>query len=64
MENVLVEKSNCLKSCSGLVVTSLSESKQEENKVESVFSVIAAYNRYKKITHYPSGHNGNIICVA
>ena len=60
VDNVLVDNSNCLKSCSGLVVTSYSESRKDENNVKSGFPVMAAYNRYKKVTTYPSGHNGNI----
>ena len=48
--------SNCLKPCSGLLVTSFS--KVEVGGKKKLLPILENYNTYKKITGYPSGENG------
>ena len=55
-----VDTSSCLKPCSGLIVTSLIKS-DSEKKLENLLPNYAAYNKYKKITQYPSGSDGKIM---
>ena len=45
-----------MKSCSGLIVTNFL--KTEANKDLDMLPLFEKYNKYKKITQYPSGHNG------
>ena len=52
-----VDTSNCLKPCSGLIVTSFSKS--EKNKdLDALFSTSGFYDKYKKVT--PSATIGKI----
>ena len=48
-----------MKPCSGLIVTSFSKTDLKRN-FEDLPKVYEAYNQYKKVTHYPSGYNGNV----
>ena len=57
--NVTVDSSNCLKPCTGLIVTSYSKS-NEEMDLEKLFPFLKAYDKYKKLTPFPSGYYGNI----
>ena len=53
-----IDTSNCLKPCSGLLVTSFHKS-EETLRLENLFPIIGDYNKYKKITPYPAGLTGN-----
>ena len=50
--------SNCLKPCSGLVVTSFTRSDPPSN-LDILFPISRQYNKYKKITEHPVGYDGN-----
>ena len=52
MTNLKIDTSSCLKPCSGLIVTSFSKSKLE-NDLETLFPIIREYNFYKRVTTYP-----------
>ena len=52
MTNLKIDTSSCLKPCSGLIVTSFSKSKLE-NDLETLFPIIREYNFYKRVTRYP-----------
>ena len=55
-----VDTSGCMKSCSGLIITTFS--KNENNKHwQNLKSVFKKYDNYKKITSYPSGYHGNCL---
>ena len=64
-----VDTSDCLKPCSGLIVTSFSKTRSSSGSVEDPLSVITGdYRKYKKSTQFPSGkpgisHNLTIIVV-
>ena len=58
VKSVKVDTKNCLKPCSGLIVTSFSENKVKKN-VENLFPSLEDYNNYKKISKYPSEYPGN-----
>ena len=49
-----VHSSTCLKPCSGLIITSFMKSEQTKN-FQDHLPFIGSYNKYKKITEYPSG---------
>ena len=49
-----VDTSTCRRSCSGLVTTGFNTI-QEPDKLKNLFPIIGDYNKYKKITPYPSG---------
>ena len=52
-----VAPSNCVKPCSGVIVTSFSKS-QPDKTLEDVFPIYEAYNSYKKVTLYPLWSSG------
>ena len=54
VNSVTVEPSQCLKPCSGLIVTSISKSKLDKNW-EDLQPIFRDYNEYKKVTPYPNG---------
>ena len=56
MNNVKVDNSSCLKSCSGFIVSSFAKSEPNKN-LESLFPIFREYNNYKNVTTYPSGAN-------
>ena len=58
VKKVEVNDSNCLKPCSGLVVTSFTRSDPPSN-LDILFPISGQYNKYKKITEHPVGYNGN-----
>ena len=60
INNKIVNTSSCLKTCSGLIVTSFFKS---ENKydLETLFPIFGDYNRFKKVTTYPSVASGKYI---
>ena len=49
--------SSCMKSCSGLVIRNFFKS-QEKKKLDNLFPVQRAYDKYKKITGFPLGFFG------
>ena len=57
VNNVKVDTSSCLKSCSGLIVTSFAKSELKTD-LETLFPIFKEYNKYKKVTSFPSGANG------
>ena len=57
MNNLAVNYSNCVKPCSGLVVTGYSKTGKIKN-LEDLFPVFEDYNNFKKITQYPKGYDG------
>ena len=58
MDQIIVDNSKCkcLKSCSGLIVTSYTFYDLNKN-LEDLLPTIGRYNHYKKITKHPSGYN-------
>ena len=60
VNNIFVDTSNCLNPCSGLIVTTFTQSK-EDRKLEELFPVFEDYNKYKIITSNPFGLLGKII---
>ena len=64
MEKVEVDTTGCLEPCSGLLITSFAKSDQEEN-IEDLIPIFKDYDRYKNISQYPSGINGDskIKCI-
>ena len=52
-----VDTSSCLKPCSGLIINT-SQFREKKN-IEELFPTFGDYNKYKKITKYPSNKNGN-----
>ena len=60
VNNIFVDTSNCLNPCSGLIVTTFSQTK-EDRKLEELFPVYEDYNKYKTLTTYPYGLLGKII---
>ena len=52
VNTIKVDASNCLKPCSGLIITSLSKSEMDR-KLDKFSAVIDEYNNYKKLTDYP-----------
>ena len=60
VNKIKVDTSSCLKPCSGLIVTSLIKS-DSDKKLENLLPDYVAYNKYKKITQYPSGSDGKIM---
>ena len=60
IKQVEVDHSNCIKPCSGLVVTSFSKSAIEEN-IEHLYPISSAHENYKKITESPSGFKGILL---
>ena len=57
MNNLTKNYSNCVKPCSGLVVTGYSKTGEIKN-LEDLFPVFEDYNNFKKITQYPKGYDG------
>ena len=53
MRNIKPNTSTCRKPCSGLIVTSFSKSEQRQD-MGNLFSLLEAYDKYKKITESPS----------
>ena len=47
---------SCLKPCSGLIVTSFSKS-EWNNELDYLLPIFGDYNKYKKVTQYPSGYS-------
>ena len=63
MKNMKVDTNRCLKSCSGLVVTSFAKSELKKD-LETLFPILEDYNLFKRVTPYPSNTNGIIIpCI-
>ena len=60
VNNIIVDTSNCLNPCSGLIVTTFTHTK-EDRKLEELFPVFEDYNKYKIMTSYPYGLQGKII---
>ena len=60
VEKIKLDTSNCLKPCSGFIVTSFYKSERQKN-LDDLFPIYGAYNIFKKITQIPSGYNGNFI---
>ena len=60
MEKIKLDTSNCLKPCSGFIVTSFYKSERQKN-LDDLFPIYGAYNIFKKITQNPSGYTGNFI---
>ena len=60
VKKVMVDESNCLKPCSGLYVTSFSQS-EEIKKLDAAIPLIGAYKEYKNNTQFPTEYNGNAI---
>ena len=58
VKKVEVNDFNCLKPCSGLVVTSFTRSDPPSN-LDILFPISGQYNKYKKITEHPVGYDGN-----
>ena len=54
-----METPNCLKPCSGLLVTSFYKSEQKR-KFDDISRISGAYDNYKKISEYPYGYTGII----
>ena len=59
-----MDTTNCLTPCSGLIVTSFTQSemaftKEKILEMTEVEDLFLAYDEYKKITQYPSGYTGN-----
>ena len=52
------ETSTCLKPCSGLFVTSFGKSQDKKN-IQDIFPNVGAYNKFKKISLYPTEFPGN-----
>ena len=53
-----VDTFHCFKPCTGLIITSLSELKQERD-LERLFPIFGDYEKYKKLTKYPSEIKGS-----
>ena len=51
------DDSFCLKPCSGLIVTSFTRL-DANNAVQDVAAIYKTYNKYKKVTQYPSRYKG------
>ena len=62
VDQITVDNSKCLKSCSGLIVTSYTFYDLHKN-LEDLLPIIGRYNHYKKITKHPSGYNGKITII-
>ena len=58
VNSVKVNTSNCLKPCSGLIITTLSKTEQNRD-LETLFPIFNDYDNYKMITMYPDGQPGN-----
>ena len=52
-----VDTSDCVKPCSGLIITSYSKS-EVDDKLEGLMPFLPAYNDFKKKTTNPSGFRG------
>ena len=63
VKNMKVDTNRCLKSCSGLVVTSFAKSELKKD-LETLFPILEDYNLFKRVTPYPSNANGIIMpCI-
>ena len=62
VNNIIVDTSECLKPCSGLIVSSFSKHipHQDNEIIENLHLIMRDYNRYKKITRYPAGFDGRL----
>ena len=58
VENVTVDTSKCMKSCSGLIVTSFSKEGEEKNLDHLFKPIVDSYNNFKKISAYPFSYKG------
>ena len=57
IENIKVDTSDCLKPCSGLIVTSFTKT-QENRNMDNWLTVLDDYQVYKKVTVVPFGETG------
>ena len=57
IDNIKVDTSDCLKPCSGLIVTSFTKT-QENRNMDNWLTVLDDYKVYKKVTTFPSGQMG------
>ena len=54
-----VDTSHCIKSCSGLIITTLAKSEQKINWMDFFpKTIVNDYSKYKRDTGYPSGKEG------
>ena len=61
VERINTETSNCLKPCSGLIVSSLSKTELKHN-IDDLLQFTRSYNNYKVVTPNPYyGNNGKSI---
>ena len=60
MKSVKVNISNCLKPCSGLIITTLSKTEQNRD-LKTLFPMFYDYDNYKMITMYPDGQPGKYL---
>ena len=60
VQNIKFDTSHCIKSCSGLIVTSFSKYGDSKTDSISLKPLVKAYDEYKKITEYPTGYTGKI----
>ena len=61
VQNVKFDTSHCIKSCSGLIVTSFSKYGDSKTDSISLKPLIKAYDQYKKVTKYPTGYTGKVV---
>ena len=54
VNKISVDTSICTKPCSGIVVTGFNKF-QENEKSKNLFPIMGFYNKYKKVTLYPTG---------
>ena len=52
-----IDSSNCLKPCSGLIVTSFSKFSVTKG-LENLVPILKDYNNFKTLTEYPAGQTG------
>ena len=60
VNKIKVDSSECLKPCSGLIITTLSKS-EKEVVLDKSFPIFEDYDNYKKITEFPTGLQGKIV---
>ena len=58
VNSVKVDKSKCMPSCSGLILTSFSKIDFNKNLDTLIPHEIETYNKYKIVTPYPTGLKG------
>ena len=63
VKSVKVETSSCTPSCSGLILASFSKVDFNKNLDSLIPQEIETYNKYKKLTPFPTGFKGKAVSI-